>query len=424
MRVPVALVTLLLAPPAKAAGFILNEQSAAATGRAGAVVARPDHPSAIFWNPAGIAALPGINAYVGVNAVSPKASFTDATDDSTTDATTPMAYTPNAYATYRINGLLSAGIGINSPFGLGVEWPETSPGRQVVREQALRTFFISPVVGADLSELVPGLLVGGGVDVVPAQVYLSRDVVFGDSVGTAEIGGSALGFGGRIGVSYSPEPLPALAVGVAYRSPVRLSFSGDANFTIDQAYRDALPADGDVSTEITLPQSVLGGVSYAPVSALTLEVDVNWIDWSAYDDLVVDLPGDDSLTSTRDWNDTIVVRAGAEYRMGELALRAGYAYDPTPVPDETLDFTLPDIDRNVVTLGAGYALPMGLTVDVAGLYVLPAKHTTSDAANTPRYKGTYDVSAWVLALGIGFALDSETNAAAKEPVGGPVALLR
>ena len=35
-------------------------------------------------------------------------------------------------------------------------------------------------------------------------------------------------------------------------------------------------------------------------------------------------------------------------------LRLGYAYDQAPEPDNTIDYILPDNDRNMFSIGAGY----------------------------------------------------------------------
>jgi len=34
--------------------------------------------------------------------------------------------------------------------------------------------------------------------------------------------------------------------------------------------------------------------------------------------------------------------------------RIGYAYDQAPEPDNTIDYLLPDADRNMYSIGAGY----------------------------------------------------------------------
>jgi long-chain fatty acid transport protein len=52
-------------------------------------------------------------------------------------------------------------------------------------------------------------------------------------------------------------------------------------------------------------------------------------------------------------------------------LRIGYAYDQAPEPDDTVDYILPDNDRNMFSLGAGYhknnwALDFSYTLMIIG----------------------------------------------------------
>ena len=59
-----------------------------------------------------------------------------------------------------------------------------------------------------MQKWVPGLSIGGGLDVVPASVELNRDVFFGDVRGSANLGGKGVGLGGRIGALYRSPNLP------------------------------------------------------------------------------------------------------------------------------------------------------------------------------------------------------------------------
>ena len=74
---------------------------------------------------------------------------------------------------------------------LRLDWPETSPGRSNIRHADLRTFFISPTFGLNLSRWAPGLSLGLGVDLVPASVRLERDILFGTDAGSVALSGPA-----------------------------------------------------------------------------------------------------------------------------------------------------------------------------------------------------------------------------------------
>ncbi|MBI5509236.1 MAG: outer membrane protein transport protein [Deltaproteobacteria bacterium] len=395
---------MFVAAAAQAAGFMIPEQGAAAVGRGGAFTAVADDASAIFYNPAGITQLGGVSAYVGFDLVRPRSSFVDDTSNITTVADAQTFYLPTLYATGRVGELVAVGLGVNTPFGLGLSWPEGSPGRNVVSAQRLQTVFVSPVVAVDLEPWVAGLSAAAGIDVVPASVELERDIFFGYVRGTAHMGGSALGVGGRLGLLYKPAALQDLAVGLSWRTPVTLDFEGKADFDVAPEFRGSLPQDGDISTRITLPHTLSAGLAYNPLPHLDVSVNVDWTGWSSYDQLAVTLPDNTTLTSIRDWHDSVAIRAGLEVELAALKVRGGYAFDPTPVPDRTLDFTLPDADRHVLTAGLGLRLPADVQVDVAGLYLLPRSRHTSDSPYEPMVKGDYSVSAWMLCMNVGVVL--------------------
>ena len=394
--------TALLASNASAAAFFLNDHGAGAGGRANAVAATVDDGSAIFHNPAGVAASDGYSFYGGVNFILPSAFYEGEGVKVETD--TGLAYTPNAYFMAEITDLVHAGFGFYTPFGLRISWPATSPGRDIIREQALATYFMSPVLALNLSQWVKGLSLGGGVDLVPSSVTLKRDILFGDDVGTTDVGASAFGVGGRVGLQY--RPIKSVSIGVAFRSAIKLDFEGDGDLDMAAPYRAQLPPDGPISTALTLPPSMVFGIAYRPIPELEIEVDGNWVGWSTYDELAIELPGDVTSISAKKYRDTAVVRAAVEYSFNKMGLdvRAGYTWDQTPIPHKTLDFTLPDGDRQQLAVGATYKLPAGMWLDLAVAYVLPTEQDTGDIPFQPLHKGTFGLSAFVTGINFGIQI--------------------
>jgi long-chain fatty acid transport protein len=238
---------------------------------------------------------------------------------------------PQGYVSYRVDEHWGVGIGVNSPFGLSLSWPENSPGRTNTREAILHTFFITPTVGFDLSPWVPGLFFGAGLDLVPSSVKLSRDILFGSEAGSVALAGTAFGAGARAGLLYRPKDLQQWSFGVAYRSPVKLSFKGTADFDAGPAFRASLPPDGDVRTSIVLPQTLDLGVAFSPLPEWQLEVDVNWLGWSSYDRIFIELPANQTSLAVKNWKDTFAVRVGTEYTLeNRWSGRLGFAWDDTP----------------------------------------------------------------------------------------------
>jgi long-chain fatty acid transport protein len=413
----------LLAPAAAwASGFHVDEQDARATGRAGAVTASTNNASAVYYNAAGLADLEGLHVQLGGSLLRPSAEFTSAVDGVTTGADTQTFVLPQLFASWRATELLAVGIGAYAPFGLALKWPESSPGRTNVREADLQTFYISPTVALNLSRGVPGLSFGAGVDLVPASVRLERDILFGTDVASVALSGDAFGVGARVGLLYRPPSLPEVAIGVSYRSPVTLDFSGEVDFDAAQPYRSALPPDGDTETSVTLPQMVSVGFQFSPVPELQLELDGNWRGWSSYDRLDIELPDGSVDTEAKDWNDSLTLRLGGEYTIQERwSVRAGAIWDQTPVPAERLDFQVPDADRVDLSLGFGARITEQLKVDLAVLYVLPQERSTATADPLePPVKGRFEIDVWVVGLSVGFELETRAKAPALEPSPAPM----
>lgn len=395
------------AAQANAGGFLIPENSARATGRANAVTASVSDASAAYYNPGGLGLVQGIVINLGATLILPSSSFTEDGSNEETSVRDADAVTPNFYMAAQLSKVVRVGIGFNVPFGSQLNWPATSPAADEVRRISLRAAFITPVVGFDLGHIVPGLTAGVGIDLVPSTLELKRDIWFGEDTGKAHLAGSGFGVGARGGLTYRPPLTPGLSFGLAYRSQVAIDFEGDGSFAAPAPYRSSLPPDGVISTSITLPQSVLAGISYHVLPELEVEFDVNWVGWSSFDEVDLKLPDASHEILTQDYSDIFTLRAGAEYTIADagVAVRGGYTYDPTPIPARHLTTLLPDIDRHVLAVGASYdRLPLGGTADLGVLWVLPGSKRTSDTLGEPDHKGSFDVSAWVVGLGYSMQL--------------------
>jgi long-chain fatty acid transport protein len=407
LRVASLVASLVAAPVAQASGYHVDEQDSRATGRSGAVIARGVNASAVYYNPAGLAELHGLQVQAGASVVRPTAEFANQADGVVTQANTDSFVLPQLFASWRASPLVALGIGVYSPYGLAMDWPASSPGRASVRQAELQTLFITPAWALNLSRWIPGLSVGMGPDLVPAAVRLVRDIPFGTDVAEAELSGEAFGLGGHAGLSYQPPALPQWSFGLLYRSPLELDFKGRADFDAPDAYRGSLPPDGDVRTGLTLPQMIVAGAAFRPLPGWEIELDGSWRGWSSYDRLDVELPDGQVQSSVKDWRNSFTVRLGTEYAfLDRWVARVGGVWDQTPVPESTLDFQLPDVDRWALSAGFGAQISPEVTADLGALVVLPRQRSTGSADPLePPIKGRFEISAWVVGLSVGVELD-------------------
>lgn len=396
---------------ASANAFNINEHDARVTGRAGATAASNEDPSAIVFNPAGIARIQGTAVAVGGSLYIAEGGYEGSGTGrvATDSAPSPV---PNLYIASRVHDMVAVGLGFHLPYGLSVSWPDDHLQSTVAQDSSLRTLFISPVVGINLDKQVPGLSFGGGVDIVPASIKLERFAQFGDTRGTVAMAADGVGVGFRAGVMYHPPAAKGLKLGLMYRSAVNIDFEGQADIDIADPYRQQLPPDGDATSSIELPQTIWGGIGYN-IDNLEVELNAVWINWkTAFPNdparggdatsLIINLPGGAVTAVPEDYKNTLTWRIGADYRLPEskLNLRAGFIYDPTPIPTSTVTAQLPDVDRIAITVGASKELTDKYGLHVGALWIPQRERDSSSDPQYPIFHGTYDVQALVLSLSL------------------------
>ncbi len=387
---------------ASAAGFAINEQGAAATGRACAVTAVADTPSAVFYNPAGLAFQEGLGLELGDTLIFPLASHEDPGTGTVTDAEFNVFYPPSLYLSYLVKEKVALAFGFFVPYGLGVQWPRGWLGFQEVEHIALQVFTFNPSVAWSPAAW---LSIGGGVDIAYATVELAKGINFIDEHGEFEAAGKALGIGGNAGLLMKFWG-GRFNFGLNYRSSVSLDFAGDGDFTVPDTFGSLLE-DQPLKTSLTLPHVLTIGFAGRPIEMLSISLDLTVTGWSSFEEFGIEFPEDidrdedEKLTSIepRNWRNVIAVRLGAEVTPKKwLAVRAGLAYDQSPSPDSTLSPTLPDSSRILVAAGAGFNLPRGFVIDVAYMYV----HMLERTASGESFPGTYNASAHLIGVSFGY----------------------
>lgn len=418
---------------AVAAGLKVNEQGAKAMAMGNAFTAQADDPSALFYNPAGIAFLTGTQVSLGSTIIYvPSTEFTGTTplsgDAPNGIGSTPVYekskndifIAPAMYATYSFETVpLSLGFAINAIYPLAKSWDDSSVFRNQIMNIAVKPINFQPTVAYRLDSL--NLAVAAGVDVTHAIVSMQTMPYFADSANSAgspnnkayEAGlmgldGTATDVGYNFGLKW--KPLPNLSFGAAYRSEIDLHIKGDANFLATSpagfsaigmttgatsAYSRSR-AVSTVSTTIVLPDSIALGVAWQPTDKLTLEFDAERTGWSSMKKLefTFDSPQFNNFNNkpkTLDWKDVWCYKAGGQYALNKnLDLRIGYMYDKNPIPDSSLGPLLPDADRHSFSIGQGIHNDIA-SLDLAYMWTHFMDRTVSnqDMTNLLGANGTY-----------------------------------
>jgi long-chain fatty acid transport protein len=225
------------------------------------------------------------------------------------------------------------------------------------------------------------------------------------------------GFGGDATVGALFRATTNLQFGVFYQSESIINSSGDATGNPYAQFGESLPFHYDAEVKNKFPQNASVGVSWQFLPKFRVSAQVDWIDWAdAFDTLHISMsngsnPGVNGAlgTSFRDnvslnWSSEFVYRIGLEYDVTEnLALRIGYCYEQSPVPDSTLTPMTAAITEHTITAGVGYHWSR-YKIEVAYQYYLPA---TQNVGQSGLLFGEYSnssttVSAHVLAITTGF----------------------
>ncbi len=103
----------------------------------------------------------------------------------------------------------------------------------------------------------------------------------------------------------------------------------------------------------------------------------------------------------QNWKDTWTVGIAADWQCTDSCIvRAGYKFMESPIPDETHAPTLPDADRHLLTVGAGYKNDSH-SLDIAYALSLFGDRDVSTSSN-PVFNGEYDLTSHLLGLSYGY----------------------
>lgn len=398
-----AIVASLAAGPAFAGGFFITEQSATYEGAAFAgAAARADDPSTLFFNPAGMALLPGIQVQVDGTYIDPQATITlGRASTAAVLGGTPISGTtgqgaaldavvPDLYITAALGqSPWHVGFSVTSPFGLTTKYPSDS----IARYYALTTTLRTQDYAASLSyQVAPTLALGASAIVESAQASLSSAINMGSigllhglgplaaglPDGVSTLSGNSVAFGYQLGALWQPDP--ATHVGLSYRSPFFHTFRGNVTFQNIPAFFAGAFQGSPTSLNLPEPDIISLGVTHE-IGKWTLLAGLDWTHWGRFHSLYAAWPGG-STTTSEHWHDTWTASIGADYRLNDQwTLRGGFAFDQTPVSSTYVTPRIPDGNRYWLAVGATYKPTPRLSLSAAyvHIFVQPDSVNLTDA---------------------------------------------
>ena len=262
---------------------------------------------------------------------------------------------------------IALGLGFFTPFDLVARarllYPE-KPKFPVA--DRIHSVAVQMGLGVDLGH---GVRIGGGFSALAGltgSVIVATDA--SGRVGTVVEDTLVAAYGPIVGASYERGPY---RVGLTYRGEL----SGPFNVVIQVR---------DLGSIVVPPLNISGIAQYDPHQAelevsrslgpLRVAIGATYRHWSAYPGAVaqtvrcpLDVPGEDPVSCTpstpepADYSDTVTPRIAAEgeLRAGSgvtLKGRAGYAFEPSPAPEQKRVANNFDNHRSIIGLGYGLSL--------------------------------------------------------------------
>jgi len=352
---------LLFAAPQllRANGMRLVSQDGFATSRGEAFVATADNPSAIYYNPAGLTQLTGQELRSGIYGLyfnptyRPPATAANAGESYHIEQN--YAAAPQTFYGFFSDELgVAGGLGIYSPYGADVTWPQDTGFRAVAISSQVTYIRINPTFALKFSD---ALSVGVGVMVDYGDMELEQGLLRNQQPfkNYFRFSGDGWDVGANLGVLWRLGD--QISVGATFRSGTQLNFEGKTEFEqqpIIQATR--LPAEA----EFKFPWTAVVGVSYRPTTNWNLEINGDYTDWSSFSTVTIrqqapaPFPVRQNIPVTLNWEGSWICSAGAtRYFNGGWRASAGYVFNQNSVPDDFYSPLAADLDRHFFTLGIG-----------------------------------------------------------------------
>ncbi|MDO8874722.1 MAG: outer membrane protein transport protein, partial [Pseudolabrys sp.] len=187
------------------------------------------------------------------------------------------------------------------------------------------------------------------------------------------LNGGDWGFGWTAGVTFTP--LPKTVIGIGYRSGIDHNING----TWDVPAGAPATQPGSVNLKLKLPDTVTFGLRQGIGDRFTLLAGVEWANWSRIGTVPVLQPngapvtvGAGTLAFPFNYRDGWFFSLGGEYKVDPAwTVRAGIAFERSPIADNVRTARIPDNDRMWYSVGASFkpASLKGFTFDLGYSFV-------------------------------------------------------
>ncbi len=426
---------LVAAPSAARAGaYYVGDIEAASAGQAGAFIASPYTPAAIWYNPGALAFGQGLRVELGGGLIYSPLSYMRAPDAAMASyprVTNQAPFLPagflGAVHDFGVPGLAVA-LAVYTPTSSNYVYPDDGPQRF---QSVGGTYRLIHVHGAVAYRLFGKIAIGAALGASYFRAT-QETLVSGSLLGNPEnpaftipvdVALSALTFTSNFGIS--ARPIPELAIGASVMPPFTVSGSGTAQITLPPVLAGLGSLQGDgINASVRFPAVSRFGVRVTPVPRLSVELAAVYESWGRLSSIdiepmitvtapILGLSKSplQTISLVKNYRDLYSVRLGIEGSPTSLVtLRGGGWYESSGATPGYFDISTPEGNKIGVSAGASLSF-RSFAIDLSYAHIFVPQLTESasrlqvvnvlEPSNTRTLgNGTYDFSFDVLQLGV------------------------
>ncbi len=319
--------------------FRIPNQDAEAIGRGNAFAATADNPAALYYNPGGITQLRGFQVQAGLYSTVVTSHYESPNGRKDSTQFEIQAVPQMYYVWHPEEKPYAFGLGIYVPYGLGLQWNDSVPFRDVGLEGRLQYTTIQPTLAWEFGK---GLSIAIGPTLNHAQTTLRRGIAApGDQF---EFKGHDIAFGFKAGVLW--QICDQWSLGASYHSETTMDLHGHS---IARPYANA----ESTTAEVPFPQFVIAGVSYRPTPNWNLEFNIDWTDWDRVNTLTFERPSG-NIPVGFNWNSSFFYEFGVTRKLNHgFFASVGYFFSENSTSDRDFTPVVPDTDLHIGSVGFG-----------------------------------------------------------------------
>jgi long-chain fatty acid transport protein len=303
-----------------------------------AYAAQADDPSTLYYNPAGLTQVRGVQGTMGISLLGGNINYTSPTDHKVAgDFSKDFASPPpsNGYLVvnpqdlgFKALGPLTVRLGLNTAYGLITSYPETAPFSTVISRAKLPMLAVKPTLAYRFADWLSvglradiytfaGFIGSGGLEQQTVKPGLGKTQIKADGT-TAAYNVSQL---------LTPWPnhdgKPRLNVGFVYRSGGKFPLEGNYGINGTEVAK--------VKTALALPDIYTAAIAYWPIRdekhEWKLEYDMDFSNWSNFHALNLQFSNGTRVSMPAKWGGGQSISVGTEFKwLDPDSCRAGHGH--------------------------------------------------------------------------------------------------